>query len=783
MILDRLLGGLRWLYARIGGLTLIRLSLLLLTLYSIARGLAVLVERLKPDDMVRTALLAVLIGWLLARTRLRGGWVLLLGCLAGLLWLALSVGLLGVPLGDLFASLPPILRQLLQRLPPNWQPLAAAWSALGQTTSALLIRLTLWTRSLTTGTLVIDPVTTNLVWAAGLWLSGAWAAWWVRRRANIPVALLPGTALLAYTLYYSNSRSGLVWLTAVGGGWLLLFAAQRYLQLRRTWLDRRLDRTEIEPTLAGVLTLLALVAMLGGGLLPSVSIRQVVDAIQEIRRGNADDLLARSLGLEQTPVGGGEGARSSVGQSATHLIGPGPQLSQAVVFFVSVEDYVPPPPPETFGYADAIESPLRFYWRLQTYNRYNGHIWSNYTGPGQEYPADALLHAEIAGLPGTQVLVVQRIERVDPLDGALLFAGDLLSVDQPITATWRATGDLAYATSPAEDYAARSRLPFVSVTDLRQAGTDYPASIRNLYLDLPENLPPRVQDLALQLTLAQTNPYDRALALQEYLRQFPYSLDVPAPPYDREVADYFLFDLKTGYCDYFATTMALLARAAGIPSRLVTGYTSGSYDYSADRFVVREFNAHAWVEIYLPGIGWVEFEPTPSQPRFPRPGETPLTSPDLGDLPLPGESTATEAPGLGTLLRRLLPPAGVLLGLLLLLAVLPLRDWLLFLQPEPRALQTAFRRLYRAGPRWGIPPDAARTPREYSRLLAERLSRLQPDPKLALSVGLLLADLAWLTERYQRLLFGPAPASVPQGKQAAGVWYRLHARLRRLQRR
>jgi hypothetical protein len=197
---------------------------------------------------------------------------------------------------------------------------------------------------------------------------------------------------------------------------------------------------------------------------------------------------------------------------------------------------------------------------------------------------------------------------------------------------------------------------------------------------------------------------------------------------------------------------------------------------------VREFNGHAWVEIYFPGIGWVEFEPTPSQPRFPRPGETPLTSPDLGDLPLPGESTAPAAPGLGTVLRRLLAPAGGLLGLLLLLAVLPLRDWLLFLQPEPRAIQTAFRRLYRAGPRWGIQADAARTPREYSRLLAERLGRLQADPKLAPSIRLLLADLDWLTERYLHLLFSPAPASAPDGKQAARIWTRLHARLRRLQR-
>ena len=126
------------------------------------------------------------------------------------------------------------------------------------------------------------------------------------------------------------------------------------------------------------------------------------------------------------------------------------------------------------------------------------------------------------------------------------------------------------------------------------------------------------------------------MAIQDYLRQFPYSLQVPGSPTNRDVADFFLFDLQKGYCDYFATTMAVMVRAVGIPSRLVTGFSSGSYDYTSDRFVVVQSNAHSWVEVFFPGIGWVEFEPTTNQLPFTRPGETGDQSrPASGIPPLP----------------------------------------------------------------------------------------------------------------------------------------------------
>ena len=79
-------------------------------------------------------------------------------------------------------------------------------------------------------------------------------------------------------------------------------------------------------------------------------------------------------------------------------------------------------------------------------------------------------------------------------------------------------------------------------------------------------------------TATEATPYDRARAIELYLRTIPYSLDVPIPPAEHDVVDYFLFDLRRGYCDYYATAMAMLPRAAGLPAHVAVGYAAGDYD-------------------------------------------------------------------------------------------------------------------------------------------------------------------------------------------------------------
>jgi len=133
------------------------------------------------------------------------------------------------------------------------------------------------------------------------------------------------------------------------------------------------------------------------------------------------------------------------------------------------------------------------------------------------------------------------------------------------------------------------------------------------YLQLPENLPQRVKDLSASLVASETNDYDKAKAIEQYLAsKYPYNLDVRSTPRNRDFVDYFLFDLKEGYCSYYASAMTVLARCAGLPARYVEGYMLPPEPVKDDRttYVVSNMQAHAWVEIYFEGYGWLPFEPT-----------------------------------------------------------------------------------------------------------------------------------------------------------------------------
>jgi len=131
------------------------------------------------------------------------------------------------------------------------------------------------------------------------------------------------------------------------------------------------------------------------------------------------------------------------------------------------------------------------------------------------------------------------------------------------------------------------------------------------YLELPA-LPERVLALAGEIIPRDVGPYARALAIEDFLKQeYEYSLDVPPLSSGEDAVDQFLFEHRRGYCEHFATAYAVLCRLAGVPSRVVTGYSTGEYNPFSGLYEVTLDDAHAWVEIYIEGIGWVTREPTP----------------------------------------------------------------------------------------------------------------------------------------------------------------------------
>ena len=139
----------------------------------------------------------------------------------------------------------------------------------------------------------------------------------------------------------------------------------------------------------------------------------------------------------------------------------------------------------------------------------------------------------------------------------------------------------------------------------------YDEDFQRLYLQLPEKFDERIETLAAQITEKQTNRYDKAKSVERYLQNnFGYTLDLKVSG-DEPIAD-FLFNVKEGHCEYFASAMAMMLRTQGIATRVVNGFQLGEYNETAGVFVVKQKDAHSWVEVYFPKTkSWVAFDPTP----------------------------------------------------------------------------------------------------------------------------------------------------------------------------
>lgn len=142
---------------------------------------------------------------------------------------------------------------------------------------------------------------------------------------------------------------------------------------------------------------------------------------------------------------------------------------------------------------------------------------------------------------------------------------------------------------------------------------------RQIYLQLPDTKLDRVAAFAkttLQNAAPDDSNYAKALRLARALqRGATYTLRPPALPPGRDATDFFLFESRRGYCTYFAGALTVLCRASGIPARVVEGFTAGERRGSSFSYLVRESNAHAWTEIWVPGWGWATVDATPPAER------------------------------------------------------------------------------------------------------------------------------------------------------------------------
>jgi transglutaminase-like putative cysteine protease len=452
----------------------------------------------------------------------------------------------------------------------------------------------------------------------------------------------------------------------------------------------------------------------------------------------------------------------------SHLIGSGPELSHETVMLVSTGD-LPPMPQSISGMYDA---PPRYYWRNGVYDRYTGSGWATSDTQSTNYPAG---QAIISNTVRAVRLVRQEVQEKTNMGDLVYQAGMLVAADRDLRMYYRKNNDaFSAAFSRASDiYQADSLVSTASVEQLRSVTGGYPDWILKRYLQLPDNTPQRVLSLARDLTATAPTPYDRAVAIETYLRTYSYTLNLPAPPVNRDVADYFLFDLKRGYCDYFATTMVVLARASGLPARMVVGYAAGSYNPMNAEYVVSQADAHSWPEIYFDQYGWIEFEPTSGRATIVRASNTQT------DSGLSAKPVTPLQPRI-TLLDELEWFVPLLIVLILLFSVpgwLLIDTWRLERKPPREVVELLFRRLYDQGRKLRVRAAPGDTALEYSSALAQCVSNLAPVKAREAVTRTTTSDLNRLTELYVRNAYSAHPLDALDSRLALQAWQRIRLRL------
>lgn len=287
----------------------------------------------------------------------------------------------------------------------------------------------------------------------------------------------------------------------------------------------------------------------------------------------------------------------------------------------------------------------RFYWRARSFDTYDGSQWTTTeqtpkTVPANEWPYRYPLLAsrnEITLNFSPNVTTMRNIYTAGiPLQ--ISRQTDVLAD----TFTDGTTDVVALIANPplrgGEVIQVRSWISTPTILSLKETTKEYPADIKKIYLQLPENLPARVSDLAKQITAGLSNPYDQAMAVTDWLRKnIEYQILIPPAPSNSNILEWFLFDLKQGYCNYYATAEVIMLRSLGIPARLTVGYAEGETGEDKNTFTVRRKDSHAWPEVYFENYGWIEFEPTAIQPETALPsGEVSGTNSSAGRPNNPG---------------------------------------------------------------------------------------------------------------------------------------------------
>jgi transglutaminase-like putative cysteine protease len=271
-----------------------------------------------------------------------------------------------------------------------------------------------------------------------------------------------------------------------------------------------------------------------------------------------------------------------------------------------------------------VRSPAWSYWRSHAFDYYDGRTWTQSSQTLTRYGSDGGAQFRLREAPPGSSVFVQTFFIMEPMPNLVFTGGrpvDIYIAAEEISIDSSDGVRIGSPLEPGMIYSVVSTPQEFPAEALQAAGTSYPADVAGRYLQLPDTVTFRTHTLARQITQNMATPYDKVIAIREYLKDtYPYDFYPPPQQPGTDAVDQFLFVDQRGVCEHYVSAMVVMLRSLGIPARLVSGFGSGTFNRVTGYYEVRAADAHAWTEVYFPDYGWVPFDPTPGWTGNPQTG-------------------------------------------------------------------------------------------------------------------------------------------------------------------
>ncbi len=475
----------------------------------------------------------------------------------------------------------------------------------------MLTRQFLWFQKLFSGGTSRDGLIFVFQTAVVYWVLGVTSAWYTFRNPRVWFAIVPtGLILFSVVYYYAGPEPLPLYLAAYAFFSLLFVSRTHFVSQEKEW---RLGSIRYEKKIwitfirAGFTA--ALIALVFAWLIPPLSANATVG-----------DALSGTRGPWRDFQGGWTRMFSALRTYGSNTIDP---------YQDSLVLGGPRNPGNTPVMDVVVAQKLPYvYWQAIIYDKYTEQgSWEILDVTSEEhFPDDGPINTPYT--LGREV-ITQTVYTYFPSSSFIYGAPEIINTDRALNVffTEDPNGNKLVSSirskfimQQGDRYEVTSRLSLADASSLRNASTVYPDWVTETYIPLPDTITPETIDLAEELMAGYDNNFDKAIAVRDYLRsEIKYNDQIQAAPDGVEPVHYALFMIKEGYCNYYASAMAVMLRSQGIPSRVVSGYAQGSFDEETSFYRVNASNAHTWVEVYFPDYGWIQFEPTASIPIVSRP--------------------------------------------------------------------------------------------------------------------------------------------------------------------